>query len=311
MRFGVQLKALAPGGWRERARRIESLGYSSVLVEDHFETQWDPATALAGIAAVTQELHVGTLVYGVDFRHPAVLAKAAATLQALSGGRHEFGIGAGWLALDYERLGIDFEPAGVRIERLEEAIEIISRLWDSDQVTYNGAHFTVTEHPRTVELGAIRAPRVLMGGGGPKVLAVAGRHADTVAINPSLPHGAYRPEVMKDMTASGVAEKIRWVREAATEAGRDPGDLEIASLAFVVAVGRRAKRARENIASSTGLTIDDVALSPLYLTGSPGEIRESLLRRSEEPGISYVIIQDGPHLEDFAEAVVQPLRHNG
>jgi hypothetical protein len=122
-RFGVQLHSLDPNTWIEDARRIETLGYSSALWPDHFGSQWDPTTAIASVAAVTRTLRVGTLVYGVDYRHPVVLAKAAATLQLLSGGRCEFGIGAGWMEEDYRQAGMPYDRPGIRIERLEEALK--------------------------------------------------------------------------------------------------------------------------------------------------------------------------------------------
>ena len=113
-RFGVQVSSLDPGGWQQQLRHWESAGFSSVLWPDHFGSQWDPVAALAAAAAATERLVVGSLVYDVDYRHPVVLAKAAATIHLLSGGRHEFGIGAGWMESDYREAGIRFDRAGIK-----------------------------------------------------------------------------------------------------------------------------------------------------------------------------------------------------
>ena len=121
-RFGVQVSSLPPQEWILRVRRIEELGFSSLFFPDHFGTQWEPTAGIAAAAAVSERLQVGSLVYDVDYRHPVVLAKTAATIHLISGGRHEFGIGAGWMESEYREAGIGFDRPGVRIERLEEAV---------------------------------------------------------------------------------------------------------------------------------------------------------------------------------------------
>ena len=135
-RFGVQVGMLPAESWRERVRRIEALGYSTLFFPDHFSTQWEPVAGLAAVAAATERLNVGSLVYDVDYRHPVVLAKAAATIQLLSGGRHEFGIGAGWMQTDYVEAGIAYDRPGVRIERLEEALQIIRSMWANERTGF-------------------------------------------------------------------------------------------------------------------------------------------------------------------------------
>ena len=135
-RFGVQVATLPAEGWIERARRIEALGYSTLFVPDHFGSQWEPVATLAAVAAVTTRLRVGSLVYDVDYRHPVVLAKAAATTHLLSGGRHEFGIGAGWMETDYVEAGIAYDRPGVRIARLEEALQIVRGMWTQEKTSF-------------------------------------------------------------------------------------------------------------------------------------------------------------------------------
>jgi len=308
-RFGVQIHSLPPGAWEERARRIEQLGYSTLFVPDHFGPQWDPTTTLAAVAAVTTRLRVGSLVYDVDYRHPVIHAKASATLQLLSRGRHEFGIGAGWMQTDYDEAGMTYDRPGVRIERLAEAVEIIRAMWTRERTSFAGKHYRVTNVAQAAPLPPGAAPKVLIGGGGPRVLRLAGRLADIVGINPSLPEGRITPDAARDLAPERLREKVRWVREGAEKAGRDPAAIELNSLVFVVAIADDVRGLREAVAKNTGMTPEEVAASPLYLTGSPGEIRERIERRREEAGISYYVIQGARHetVEQFAEEVVKPL----
>jgi len=308
-RFGVQFSTLPGREWADTVERWESLGYSSVFCPDHFSPQWEPTTALAAIAAATRRLVVGSLVYDVDYRHPVVLAKASATLQLLSGGRHEFGIGAGWMRSDYEEAGLAYDRPGVRIDRLEEAIRIIRAMWTQERSSFDGEHYRVRDIARAVDLGDVPPPRVLIGGGGPRILALAGRHADIVGINPTLPEGRVTAQTTADLSAERVREKVRWAREGAEGAGRDPDALELNSLVFGVAITSDPKPVREVLGKGTGLSADEIAESALFLTGSPAEIQDRLQQRREATGIGYIVVQasDAEQLEQFAEHVVQPL----
>lgn len=308
-RFGVQLSTLPSADWRDRVRQIEALGYASVFWPDHFGVQWEPVAALAAAAAVTERLHVGSLVYDVDYRHPVVLAKAAATIHLLSGGRHEFGIGAGWMESDYREAGMPFDRPGLRIARLEEALQIIRAMWAQEKTSFDGAHYQIREIAQAAELPDGERPAVLIGGGGPKVLGVAGRHADIVGINPKVDGGRIVPETVLDGTAERTREKIRWVREAAEAAGRDPDAIELNALVFATAITDDPSGIRGALAGQTGMSDADVAACPLYLTGPANEIRDALETRRETLGFSYVVIQgrDPAAVEAFAEHVVAPL----
>jgi probable F420-dependent oxidoreductase len=308
-RFGVQLSSVPGASFAERVRRIEALGYSSVFWPDHFGPQLEPVAALAAAAAATTTLRVGSLVYGIDYRHPVVLAKAAATIQLLSGGRHEFGLGAGWMQSDYDQAGMAYDRPSVRIERLDEALTIIRSMWAEPKTSFAGRHYRVTDVPPAVEPAPATPPAVLVGGGGRKVLGVAGRHADIVGINPSIPEGRVLPHTVHDLTPERVREKIGWVREAATAAGRDASALELQSLVFVTAVTDDPKPLRELVSKQTGMSTSDVARCAGFLTGPGSELRDRLEERRAETGISYVVIQGGDPaaLERFAEAVVAPL----
>ena len=309
-RFAVQMHKLPAQGWIERVRRIEQLGYSTLFLPDHFGDQWEPTTASAAVAAVTERLNVGALVYDVDYRHPVVYAKSAATLQILSAGRHEFGIGAGWMQTDYDQAGMQYDSPGTRIERLEDALKIIRSMWEQDSTPFEGKHYLVRAIARAAaDLPAGGRPRILIGGGGRRVLGVAGRHADIVGINPSLPEGRITRDTARDVTPARVREKVGWVRAAAAKAGRDPDAIELNALVFVVAITDDPTGIRNAVSQNTGMTFDEVAESPLFITGSASEIRDRLEKRREETGISYIVIQGMREdlLESFAQHVVQPL----
>lgn len=307
-RFGVQLSTLPPADWAERVRQIERWGYDSILWPDHFFfPEWDPVVALAAVAAATTRVKTGTLVFGVDYRHPVVLARAAATAHLLSGGRVEFGIGAGWTEADYAEAGLRYDPAGQRVERLEEALHVIKGLWTNERTSFSGRSYQVKGAQRAVELPSL--PRILIGGGGKKVLGVAGRHADIVGINPKVAEGRITANAARDGMLERTREKIRWAHEAAAAARRDFAALELNALVFATVITDDAKPVRELLGKQAGMSAQDVADCPLYLVGSAREIQDTLLRRREELGFSYVVIQgrDFALLERFASEVVAPL----
>ena len=145
-RFGVQFSKSASGdSYREAVRKIEDLGYSTVFCPDHFDDQWAPTVALTVAAEATNSLRIATLVYDVDYRHPVTLAKAIATLDLISEGRVEFGIGAGWMQQDYESAGIQFDKAGVRIERMLEAVDVLKGLWRNEPFNFKGDHYSIRD----------------------------------------------------------------------------------------------------------------------------------------------------------------------
>ena len=309
-RFCIQLSSLPVADWADRARHIEALGFSTLFVPDHFSASlWDPTTMLGGVAAVTRTLRVGTLVYGVDYRHPVIYARQAATLQAMSGGRHEFGIGAGWMVDDYTWAGMRYDKPSVRIERLEEALTIIRSMWTKKRTTFSGKHYRVEEAPLKIEFPGGLRPRILIGGGGEKLLSVAGRHADIVGINPKIPEGRITARTALDITPESVRQKVRWVHEAARAAGRDADAIELNTLVFATAITDDPGPMREMVAANTGMPAEQVADCPLFLIGSGSQLRDTLQLRREQTGISYVVIQgqDPAQIEQFAKEIVGPL----
>jgi probable F420-dependent oxidoreductase len=265
--------------------------------------------ALAAVAAATETIRVGSLVYDVDYRHPVVLAKAAATTHLLSGGRSEFGIGAGWMESDYQEAGIPFDRPGLRIERLEEALTIIRGMWTDETTSFAGKHYRTEAAQRAADLPEGSVPPILIGGGGPRLLRLAGRHADIVGISAMVDQGKVTSETARNVTAERVREKVGWVREAAERAGRDPDAIELNALTFVCSITDDPRPLREMLAQNTGMSAEEVAECPLFLAGSGPEVRDRLERQREETGISYVVIQGGDFelVERFAEQVVAPL----
>jgi probable F420-dependent oxidoreductase len=189
-RFGIQLShAAGPADWAELARKAEDLGYSSLQLPDHFGAQFSPAPALAAAAGATRDLRLGTLVLDNDYRHPVVTAKDMATVDLLSDGRVELGIGAGWMASDYDQSGIGMDPAGVRVDRLAEAVTVLKGLFGPGPFSFEGEHYTIRDLDGQPKPAQDPHPPFVLGGGAPRMLRLAGREADIVGINPALRSG--------------------------------------------------------------------------------------------------------------------------
>ena len=287
-RFGVQINAAAPGtSWAATARRIEELGFSTLVMPDHFEDQLAVAPALAVAAQATTTLRVGALVFGNDYRHPVVLAKDMATLDVLSGGRMEFGIGAGWMRTDYDAAGIAYDGPGERIDRMLESIEIIRGLFGDGPVDFAGEHYTISGLdglPKPVQ----SPPPLLIGGGGKRMLTIAARQADIVGVTANLKAGEIGPDAVADVTPARFDEKLQWVRDAA---GDRMDDIELNALVMSTQVVDDQQAAIDGTAALFGLDPADAAASPILLIGSPDQIVRQLEERRERWGFSYFIVQ--------------------
>ncbi|MGH9085338.1 MAG: TIGR03621 family F420-dependent LLM class oxidoreductase, partial [Acidimicrobiales bacterium] len=223
-RFGIQLSAAKSGDdWAAQARKAEDLGYSTLFLPDHFGDQLAPLPAMMAAAAATTELRVGTLVFDNDYKHPVVLAKEMATIDVLSGGRVEFGLGAGWMNTDYEQSGIPQDRPGVRIKRMTEGLEVIKGLWAEGPFSFEGEHYTITGYDGLPKPAQAALP-FLIGGGAKRVLSIAAREAQIVGINPSIHSGHVDAAAAQNGAADETDKKIAWVREAA---GDRYADLEI------------------------------------------------------------------------------------
>jgi probable F420-dependent oxidoreductase len=289
-RFTLQASgAVSPGAWRELARKAEDLGYSTLYVPDHLDDQWAPMIALTVAAEATTTLRVGTLVLDNDFRHPVVLAKEAATLDVVTDGRFELGMGAGWLTSDYERSGIPLDPPAVRVARLDESLEIMRALWGDGSASFDGAHYRVSEAVGTPVPVTEGGPPLVIGGGSRRILEVAGRHAGVVSIVPSLRAGYIGPEVAAESVVDKYVERIRWATEAA---GARASELEFQCWTATVQVVPNAEEVAASLAPLFGLTPEQLRAAPVALLGSVSEIVDTLRTRREELGFSNIVVHE-------------------
>jgi probable F420-dependent oxidoreductase len=314
-RFAVQsFSAPSAKAWRERARRVEALGYSALHLADHFLgpgpalaasnhplQELAAVPAMAAAAAATETLRIGCRVFCNDYRHPVLLAKEAATLDLLSDGRLELGLGAGWLRGEYEAAGLRFDPAPARIGRLEEAVGLLRALFSGEPVAHAGPHYRVSGFagaPRPVQRPH---PPFMIGGGSRRVLALAAREADIVSLNFNNRAGVIGPDGAASGTADATARKLRWVREAA---GARFAALELEIGAYFTFVTDRPEPIAEGLGKALGLSAGEMMRHPHALFGTPGAICEELERRREAYGISYFTVGDNA-IDAFAPVVAR------
>jgi len=291
-RFAAQLSS-APGGtgrsWAEQARKAEDLGFSTLLMPDHFGDQLAPVPAMMAAADATTRLKVGALVFDNDYRHPLILAKEAATVDLLSDGRLELGLGAGWMRSDYEESGIAYDPPAVRIDRFEEGVAIVTGLLESEgPFSFSGKHYTVSGHTGTPRPAQRPRPPLVIGGGGRRVLGIAGRRAEIVSINVDLRSGTAGPEAASNATPDATRRKIGWVKEAAGERFEE---IELNTLIGFVMVTDDRQSVVDAMAPALGIDPDDALHIPLALIGTLDEMAEELEWRRREYGISYFSVE--------------------
>jgi len=299
-RFGVQAST-APSGkaWADLARRTEDLGYAVLTMPDHFTDQLAPVPAMTVAANVTTNLRVCALVFDNDYKHPVVLAKELATMDVLSDGRIDIGIGAGWMRSDYDQAGMQYDTPGVRIDRFIEGLKVIRGCMADGAFSFTGTHYKITEYNGLPKPLQKPCPPVLIGAGGKRMLGIAAREADIVGINPSLTPGFVGPEVIADMSSASVAQKIAVVKE---KAGARFDKIELNIRTFLVNVTDDGKGAREKLAKGMGVDAALIHDSPFALIGPPNELIETLQKRREQFGLSYVIV-GGDDVESFAPVV--------
>ncbi len=314
-RFAVQsFSAASAVEWRERARKVEALGYSALHLADHIlgpgpaiASTNHPVQELAAVPAImmaaeaTTRLRVGCRVFCIDYRQPAMLAKEAATLDLLSDGRLELGLGAGWLRAEYEATGIRFDPAPARIARLAETTRALKALFKGDEVAFDGTDVRLRGFAgRPIPVQKPHPP-IMIGGGGRRVLELAAREADVVSFNFNNRSGVIGPDGVKTSTADETARKVAWVRGAAG-ARFDALELEIG--AYFTFVGDAMASMAAGMAGAFGLTPDEMRRHPHALFGSPDAIADELERRRADYGISYVTVPDSA-FEAFAPVVAK------
>jgi probable F420-dependent oxidoreductase len=288
----------------ERARRAESIGIDVVVFSDHLIDQLAPIPAMATVAAATDRLRVGTFVFNNDLRHPAVLAQDLATLDVLSGGRLQIGIGAGWNEPEYAAIGVPFERVAVRQARLEEAITVLEGCFAPGPFTFAGEHYAIHDYDALPEPIQRPHPPFLIGGGGRRTLELAARRAQIVGLAPRiLPGERADPH---SMTLDGTAEKIDWVRAAAGDRF-DGLELNVYPSGWPVTVTDHARteaaKLVDRFRQRTGveLTVDEVLDSPHVFIGSIDGLAEKLRRQREALGIASIMVGELGELDPLVE----------
>jgi len=301
-RFGIQCRGPADGPeWRALARKVEDLGWSTLTVADHLDDALAPIPALMAAADATTVLRVGTMVLANDYRHPVVVAKEAATLDVLTGGRFDLGIGAGWMVADYDASGIPLDAAGLRVDRLAEAVAVLKGLWSAGPLSLEGVHYRIDGLeglPRPLTPGG---PPIVIGGGGPRVLRLAGREADVVGVNVNLRAGVIDERAFPDGTPDSTDRKVAWVREAAA-ARADEVELQVRVHLAMITDDR--DQVVEELAPAFGLTPDEARTTPHALIGSVDQICDQLVERRERWGISYLGMS-ADQLDAFAPVIAR------
>lgn len=303
-RFGVQVST-APdaAAWTELARRVEGSGYDVLTMPDHFTDQLAPMPALMTAAAVTERLRIGALVFDNDYKHPLILAKELATMDVLSDGRVEIGLGAGWMRSDYDESGIPYDRAGVRIDRFVEGLAVIKGCLAEGPFSFSGEHYTITDYDGKPLPVQRPCPPILIGGGGKRVLGIAAREADIVGINGTMSAGVVGPEAIATMTLEAVEEKLAITREAASEAGR-LDDIELNIRVFFAKITDDRAGTIDGVAKMIQVEPSMIEQSPFALIGSVDQVVEDIVRRREELGFSYLIV-GAENIDEFAPVVAE------
>lgn len=287
--------------WRRLVERADAEGYDMVHMPQHRGAKgFSPLVALAFVASYSSRLRIGTLVLDNESVHPAVIARDAATLDLLSGGRLELGLGAGWLEADHASIGQEFAPVGIRIERLSEAIDVMRACWQGDTANLEGAHFVLRDVPNDPKPAQAGGPPILVGGGGKRVLSLAARKADIVSLVPNMSSGRVGRESAANATGAATAEKLAWVREAA---GERMSELELHTNLTNVFVTDDRIPTMEKLARGYGLDDPSAALEiPHVVIGTVPQCVEQLLERRDTTGISHYTVFEA-NLDAFAPII--------
>jgi probable F420-dependent oxidoreductase len=268
------------------ARQVEALGYHTLVMPDHFGARFALAPALVLAAEATSRLRVGSLVYDNDFRHPALLAQEIASIDLLTDGRFEFGLGAGWLKSEYDAAGLPFDDGGMRVERMAEALHLVKALLAATPVTYEGRHYRLTGLTGSAKPNQEPHPPVLIGGGGRQLLTLAAKEADIISIMPrSRRDGSGLEDA--DARPDAFTRKVAWIRDTA---GDRFSAIELNTLVQIVVITDHPRAAAAPLAKEYEMDIDQVFETPLVLIGSVDQIAETLQQRRERYGISYITV---------------------
>jgi probable F420-dependent oxidoreductase len=304
-RFGVNVRhARSRSDWAEKARRVEALGYDTFNVPDHLTDLLAPLPALVSAAEATNQLRVGTNVLNNDLRHPVLVAREAATVDLLTDGRLQLGLGAGSIRSEYEEAGLEFDRGAVRVERLAEAVTIVKRLLSGEPVTFVGSHYRVTGH--TIAPLPVQKPHppILIGGNGSQLLSLAAREADIVGFSGiTFRGGGADPPDLSGWRTSGVDRRVQLVRDVAGD--ERFARLELNALVQQVVVTHDRRKVADELANRwPQLTADEILQSPYVLIGTPEQMMEDLTLRRQRWGISSYTVHE-PYMDALAPIVAQ------
>jgi probable F420-dependent oxidoreductase len=285
--------ALEPAQLRDDLARIEDIGFDSVAVSEHLSLGWwmEPLTCLMVAAQANARLRLLTLVLSNDFRHPVILHKMAASLDVLSGGRLELGLGAGWLAQDYAAAGVQFDTSLVRIARLREAVRVLKGLFGPSPYSMQGEHYQIRDLNGQPKSAQKPHPPLLIGGGGRTVLSLAAAEADIIGIHCNLRSATLASAAAADLGLERISDKVEWVRRAAAAAGRSMEALELQLSIYLCEVTDSASSAQATTSVFSDLIRAEprlVETSPAVLVGSVEQCIDALCERRERFGFSYI-----------------------
>jgi probable F420-dependent oxidoreductase len=297
--------------WTADVRRVEELGFDEIVIADHFTDGYDtePMVGLTAAAMTTDRLRLRPAVLGVDYRHPVLVHRMAATLDVVSEGRLTLGMGAGWMTSDYEAAGIAIDDPGIRVSRLAEAITVVKGLFGAAPYTFDGTYYTTRELDGLPKPVQQPHPPFFVGGGSPRVLRLAGREAAIVGVNAGLRAGTLGRHAVVDLSPARMKEKIAWVHDGASHAGKSPDDITLSLNCWLVRVTPDDGTATEfldRMAAQFDVTGEELDASPAVLVGTVDAICEKLTTSRHEYGFSYVQLDAGFHpksLESIAPIV--------
>ena len=307
-RFGILAETMESAAqWKASAKITEKLGYSSLLIRDHFVPDFEgntyaPVAALTAAALSTENLRVGTLVLDNDFRHPIVMAKELATLDLISEGRVELGLGAGWMESEYQQMGFAYDTPKVRVSRLEEAIRVYKQFFAGDNFSFTGQHYQIDKLKPFPASQQRPHPPILIGAGKERMCKIAGREADIVGLMTSDTRDGTIFVEPQLLLPEELQQKLAWVKAGA---GARFSEIEFNMVASVFITDDRAKTAQE-IIERTGwaATVEDVLRMPSRLIGTVEEIIQQIREQREKYGISYYVVAD-KYRESFAPIVAE------
>ena len=318
-RFSLQcFNTDSPASWRQLISKTEDLGYSTFFLADHFlsagpalDSTYHPPQMLAAVPAIamaleqTKTLRVGCRVFCNDYRHPIILAKEAATMDFLSGGRLEFGIGAGWIKNEYDAVNLPFDEFPERFARFAETVQAYKAFMSGEPLDIAGDAVRWTGFSGTPAPAQTPYPPLMIGGGSKKILHFAGQEADIVSLNFNNRAGMLGPDGMNSGLAAATAKKIEWIKSGA---GARFDNIELEIGAYNTIITDHPEPTAQAIGDALGMSAKDILTHPHCLIGSVDFICEELQCRREAYGISYIaVLDDGTNnmVEAFAPVVAR------